>query len=308
MSSVVQAIPVKTQVKGGLLVYAAAAMLFFSILPEILWNEFVGGDGSWIGTARLACLTLMVGLGLLTPALRPVWKLAAILLAVTLAGMVMDWAGTSQAWTGLVGWISPQPVQALFSVQFIKLGVSAMVLLVLAVLGFRRREAYLTGGELNALAGPEPWLGFPRPEPWVSFGSKWVLFLGIGMIVILWVMGHPNPAALAGAWPFIPVVLILAALNAFNEELIYRSSMLAPLVGPLGVRPAHLLTAALFGIGHYYGVPYGIGGVALAMVMGWFLGKAMLETKGFFWPWLLHVVADVCIFYFILAGSIIPGG
>ena len=78
--------------------------------------------------------------------------------------------------------------------------------------------------------------------------------------------------------------------------------------GPLGVRPAHLLSAAVFGVGHYYGVPYGVGGVALAMVMGWFLGKAMLETKGFVWPWLLHVVADVWIFYFILAGSIVPGG
>jgi hypothetical protein len=34
----------------------------------------------------------------------------------------------------------------------------------------------------------------------------------------------------------------------------------------------------------------------------------MLETKGFFWSWLLHVVADTWIFYFILAGSIVPGG
>jgi len=140
------------------------------------------------------------------------------------------------------------------------------------------------------------------------FGTKWVIFLSIGMVVILSVMGHPSLTSLLGVWRFIPVVLLLAGLNAFNEELIYRSSLLAPLVGPLGVRPAHWLTAALFGVGHYYGVPYGLGGVALAMVMGWFLGKAMLETKGFFWPWLLHLVADVCIFYFILAGAIVPGG
>jgi len=308
VSTIVQIVPAKTQLKGGLLAYAAAAMLLFSILPEIVWNEHIGTDSAWIGTARLASLALMVGLALLVPRLRPLWKLAAILLTITVAGRAVDWAGTSALWARLVGWIAPQPVQALFSVQLVKLGVSAIVLLALAALGFSRRGAFLTRGEVNALAAPEPWMGFPRPEPWLSFGTKWVLFLGLGMVIILSVMGRPNPAALLATWRFIPVVLILAALNAFNEELIYRSSMLAPLVGPLGVRPAHLLTAALFGIGHYFGVPYGVGGVALAVVMGWFLGKAMLETKGFFWPWLLHVVADVCIFYFILAGSITPGG
>lgn len=308
MSTMIQTIPAKTRLKGGLLAYAAAALILFSILPEIVWTEFVGGDGAWIGPVRLVTLTLLMGLALLVPRLRPLWKLAAILLTITLADRVMDWAGTTATWAGLVRWISPQPVQTLFSVQFVKLGVSAIVLLALAALGFHRREAFLTRGEVNALAGPEPWMGFPRPEPWLLFGTKWVVFLGIGMVVILSVMGRPNPAALLGAWRFIPVVLILAALNAFNEELIYRSSLLATLVGPLGVRPAHLLTAVLFGIGHYYGVPYGIGGVALAVVMGWFLAKAMLETNGFFWPWLLHVVADVCIFYFILAGSIVPGG
>jgi membrane protease YdiL (CAAX protease family) len=308
VSTLVQIVPAKSQLKGGLLTYAAAAMLLFSILPEILWNTFVGGNGAWIGAARLAALALMMGLALLVPRLRPLWKLAAILLAITVAGRVMDWAGASATWASLVGWIAPQPVQALFSVQLVKLGVSAIVLLALAALGFSRRGAYLTRGEVNALAGPEPWMGFPQSEPWLSFGTKWVVFLGLGMVVILSVMGRPSPAALLAAWRFVPVVLILAGLNAFNEELVYRSSMLAPLVGPLGVRPAHLLTAVLFGIGHYYGVPYGMGGVALAIVMGWFLGKAMLETKGFFWPWLLHVVADVCIFYFILAGSIIPGG
>jgi len=290
------------------LVYAAAAMLLFSILPEIVWNEFVGGNAAWIGTARLAGLALMIGLGLLLPALRSIWKLAAILLAITLAGRAVDWVAASTAWTSLTNWITPRPVQGLFSVQFDKLGVSLIVLLALAALGFRRQETFLRRGELNAPAGPEPWMGFPRPEPWLLFGTKWVVFLGIGMVVILSVMGHPSLTSLLGARRFIPAVLLLAGLNAFNEELIYRSSVLATLVGPLGVRPAHLLTAALFGVGHYYGVPYGIGGVALATVMGWFLGKAMLETKGFFWPWLLHVVADVCIFYFILAGSIVPGG
>ena len=308
MSTIAQAAPTRTTIKLGLLAYAGATLFVFSILPEIIWNEFVGGDGGWMAGARLAALAAMVGAALLVPALRPVWKLAAMLLAITAAGAGMDWLSQNRGWAGLVGWISPLAVRGLFSVQFMKLGVSLAALLGLAALGFRRREAFLTRGEPGAMAGPEPWMGFPRPEPWRLFGAKWLIFLGLGMIVILSVMGRPDPAALLGAWRFVPVVLALSALNAFSEELIYRSSLLATMVGPLGVRPAHFLTAILFGVGHYYGVPYGLGGVLLATVMGWFLGKAMLETKGFLWPWLLHVVADVCIFYFILAGSVVPGG
>jgi hypothetical protein len=34
----------------------------------------------------------------------------------------------------------------------------------------------------------------------------------------------------------------------------------------------------------------------------------MLETKGFFWPWLLHFLQAVIIFWFIAMGSAIPGG
>jgi hypothetical protein len=69
-----------------------------------------------------------------------------------------------------------------------------------------------------------------------------------------------------------------------------------------------LLVAAYFGLAHFYGVPYGIVGVMMAGFLGWFLTKAMLETRGFFWPWLIHFCQDVAIFTFMAMGSITPGG
>jgi len=33
--------------------------------------------------------------------------------------------------------------------------------------------------------------------------------------------------------------------------------------------------------------------------MGWILGKAMLETRGFFWTWWIHFLSDVAIFSFL---------
>jgi hypothetical protein len=108
--------------------------------------------------------------------------------------------------------------------------------------------------------------------------------------------------------PFLPAVLLFAAMNAFNEEMTYRASLLASLEGAVGPQHALWLAAAFFGIGHYYGVPYGVIGVILAGFLGWLLGKAMLETRGFFWAWFIHFLQDVLIFSFMVLGSITPGG
>ena len=97
-------------------------------------------------------------------------------------------------------------------------------------------------------------------------------------------------------------------MNAFSEEMTFRAALLAPLHGVVGKSQALLLTAALFGLWHYYGVPYGVVGVIMAGGLGWLLGKSMLETKGLFWAWFIHFWQDVAIFSFIAAGSIVPGG
>jgi hypothetical protein len=76
----------------------------------------------------------------------------------------------------------------------------------------------------------------------------------------------------------------------------------------IGDRQAIYLTATLFGLGHYTGVPSGVTGVLMAAFLGSVLGKAMLETKGFVWSWLIHFVMDVMIFSLMAIGSIAPGG
>ena len=103
-------------------------------------------------------------------------------------------------------------------------------------------------------------------------------------------------------------ILLAAALNAFNEEVTYKASFLSVLEGPVGPHQAVYMVAAYFGIGHYYGVPYGVIGVLLAGFLGWFLAKSMQETRGLFWAWFIHFWQDVWIFSFMAIGSILPGG
>ena len=88
----------------------------------------------------------------------------------------------------------------------------------------------------------------------------------------------------------------------------YRAPQLGALTPAVGGAQALLMTAAYFGIGHFYGVPYGVLGVLMAGLLGWLLGRSMLETKGMFWAWAIHFVMDVVIFTFMAAGSVTPGG
>jgi membrane protease YdiL (CAAX protease family) len=133
-------------------------------------------------------------------------------------------------------------------------------------------------------------------------------YIAIGLLAFLLFFGRPSASRLLQAMPLLPVVLILAAMNAFNEEMTYRSTLLAGLESVVGGRQALWVSAMFFGLGHYFGVPFGWVGVGMAAFLGWMLGKAMLETRGFFWAWFIHFVQDVMIFYFMAAGSIAPGG
>jgi membrane protease YdiL (CAAX protease family) len=100
------------------------------------------------------------------------------------------------------------------------------------------------------------------------------------------------------AIPLIPVSILIAAINAFNEEFTLRAAPLSELWKVLGKTQGLLITTLYFGIGHYYGVPNGIIGVLLSAFLGWFLGKSLLETKGFFWAWVIHFLPDIVIFTF----------
>ncbi|MBM3291888.1 CPBP family intramembrane metalloprotease [Candidatus Bathyarchaeota archaeon] len=80
----------------------------------------------------------------------------------------------------------------------------------------------------------------------------------------------------------IPFGVIVAVINGFNEEFTLRAAPISRIEKALTKNDALLITTAFFGIGHYYGVPNGVIGVLLSSFLGWFLGKSILETKGFF--------------------------
>ena len=111
---------------------------------------------------------------------------------------------------------------------------------------------------------------------------------------------RPAWGNLPGAIAALPAAIIIAELNAFNEEFTLRAAPLSALESAVGREQALWLTTFFFGMGQYYGMPYGVVGVLLAGFLGWFLGKSMQETGGFAWAWLIHLLQEVIIFTFLI--------
>jgi hypothetical protein len=186
--------------------------------------------------------------------------------------------------------------------------VTLAVLAVLFVLMRDRRAFYLAKGDLSAPAGPIRWLGVKPGDRWNKTGRDLAVVISLGTLAFLVIAGQPSLDFVGRALPFLPAILLAAALNAFNEEVTYKASILSVLVGPVGATQALRMVAAYFGIAHFYGIPYGIVGVALAWFLGWILARSMLETRGLGWAWFIHFVQDVLIFGFLAIGAITPGG
>src|ERR1700746_3627378 len=95
---------------------------------------------------------------------------------------------------------------------------------------------------------------------------------------------------------YLPLALVLAAMNSFAEEILYRGVLLRPLLRQVTPNQAISMTAVLFGIAHYHGTPSGFPGMGLTFIAGWVFGFAMVETRSILLPWFLHFVPDAVIF------------
>jgi len=201
-------------------------------------------------------------------------------------------------------------VVGMLGIQLLKIGIAALTIVALLLVMRRRRDAFLVKGRLDSKVEPIRWLGLKDPVSWGIFGPIVAVVAAAIMLVVLAVTSQPSISTLARALPLLPAALLFSATNAFSEEVSYRSSLLAPLHAVVGKGHTMASTAVFFGLAHY------AGGVPLATLptilmtgfLGWLMGKSMLETKGFLWPWFIHFVSDIPVIFFLAMGSIVVAG
>ncbi len=284
--------------KRMLVLTAWAVMLVVSDLPDIIIHALGGSLPSWLFWAKTGFLAAFFLLTLAWGFLRPLRQYGLILLVLYLAlgltGLVrgMDWF---QSHFNYVGVSFLTGYTAIFVLDII---VALCVLAALWLMNRDRKAFFFVKGRMDAPIEPVRWLGIKAGESWKTFG--WIFAAAAGLAVAIPTMLGiaPSGATLLKALPLLPVALLLAAVNAFTEESYFRCSLVSTLHETLGKTQTLLLTLVFFGLGHWlYGSPPGLLGFLMVGFLAWLLGKAMLETKGFLWPWIIHFVPDVVIFF-----------
>jgi hypothetical protein len=293
----------------GIVAVAWAVLLAVSLLPTVVAQELLGQTVSEDLRAGSSVVVIVVAL-LVTVAWAPLRALRPfLLLFLVLVGA--QWVVLTQVDRLPIfsTWLRDPSFSVYMPAEVLLKLVVTLAVVVALLLGKRDRRAfYLAKGDLSAPAGPVPWLNIKPGDRWNEVGRNLAVILSLGTLAFLLLSGRPSMDIVGRALPFLPAILLAAALNAFNEEMTYKASFLSVLVGPVGERQALRMVAAYFGLAHFYGVPYGVVGVALAWFLGWILARSMLETRGLTWAWFIHFVQDVLIFEFLAIGAITSGG
>jgi membrane protease YdiL (CAAX protease family) len=302
-----KSIPNSKSIQRSLTFLAWAVILLGSLLPDILFRELTGSLPSWLFWSKVTLIGGLLLVSLLWKPLRALGLFFAVLLAVNLVGWGVARTYQDLRYTSWFIGLSPF-LKEMFSVQIPRATCGILMVFIMLALVRRFERFFFVKGKLDAQAAPIP-LITSKPTSWRILGPAIAGAMCLGLVVFVFVFGKP-PAlpALKNVLPLLPFVFLFAASNAFGEEMIYRAPWLSALEGPVGMAQALLMTAVFFGVEHFYGVPYGVIGVILAFIPGWLMGKAMLETRGFFWAWFIHFWMDVVIFFFIALGSVTPGG
>jgi membrane protease YdiL (CAAX protease family) len=294
--------------RRALLITAWGVTLFVSILPVILFREIGGSEPGWLFWARVGLPAVVCAATFFWPAIKPLRQYFLVIVLLDLSEYLFAWVGGTALWKSWFDGPQVSFITSMLGTQLLRIAVAFTMILVMLVIKKKSSAFCLVRGDINAISAPVRWLGINEPGSWKTFGGIFALCISLGTLAFLVIAGRPSLTALAGALPLIPMVVLFALMNSFSEEFNYRATFLSTLEEPVGRYHSLLLTAFYFGIGHFYGVPYGVVGVILASFLGWLLGKSMLETRGFFWPWFIHFLQDVLIFSFMAIGSVTAGG
>lgn len=276
-----------------------------SSLGVILWQEALDGMPAWWPMLHAAVLLLLLGGSYLRKELRGLRGYFTVLTAVFLLGYgggwrwgVIPWVRGAPEWAAL----EAQGALGMISTHLLRLLPAAVTLTFLLLQGRSRASLYLVKGDTDAQVQPSRLLGTKPGDRWPRTAGVFAAAFTLGTLAFLLLTRRPPVDALVGAAAYLPVGALIAGLNGFNEEWTLRGAPLSTLVEAVGRDQALLLTTLQFALGHYYGVPSGVAGVLLSGFLGWFLGKSIIETRGFAYAWVIHALPDLVIFTFFAAG------
>jgi membrane protease YdiL (CAAX protease family) len=182
-----------------------------------------------------------------------------------------------------------------FNYQIILLVITALALLLTYLQNKENFMHYFSFGNVASPAEALKWMGIKSKDSWMQTGIS----LSIVISLVTGIFMYLQVKQIEVNWTLLSsglVWIILFSLsNSFAEEMIFRMGIVSPLKGLLNPMVIYTISAILFGLPHFAGMPNGIIGATMAGVLGFVLAKSLYETNGFFWAWWIHFLQDVLI-------------
>lgn len=216
-----------------------------------------------------------------------------ILIVLTFTGVILmagAWSKTSGFRMLDDGYLNTQ-----LNYQGLLLIVTAVSLLTTYLIAPEGFLNFLTMGTINAPATELKFFGIKKGDNWLSTGLSVMVFISLITATFMYFQLKKSQLDFSVLWPAMGWIVLFSLTNSFGEEMIYRLGVIAPLNGVVSPMMICWISAILFGLPHFAGMPSGVIGVLMAGVLGFVLSKSMLETNGFFWAWLIHFIQDVLI-------------
>ena len=272
------------------------ATLLLSKLPLVIARDLLGSDIPWIVPIWIGIAVLFYAATYIWHTLEPLRRYFIIMGVILVITAWLD--PILRATAVWHAFFDSQSQMVILFAERILIGVEALIVIsCLFLLGIKRRDSFIEVGNLKAPVAGRSAPTRKRPLTWLVFGPLMAVLLGSLFFVFLNSQFPGAASSYRSVLPLLPLILLSAMLNAFGEEAMYRAAPLATIVSPVGAGQALWMTSVWFGLGHYYGgIPSGPIGFIQSGLLGLLLGKAMLDTRGMAWSWIIHVVLDTVIY------------
>ncbi len=180
-------------------------------------------------------------------------------------------------------------------------GLAVALGVVVGVAALNGRDVLRWGG-LAAPARRMSLLGVAAGESWRRVGITFAVIISLVTAVFL-AVGYWEELGSVSAMSWMLALLAaipLSATNALTEEIITRWAVVQSLTGR-AARYAPWVSALIFGSVHYFGIPGGPVGALMAGFLAWLLARAIQDTRGIGWAWIIHFCQDILIFTVTIA-------
>ena len=179
--------------------------------------------------------------------------------------------------------------------QLLLFGIAFISMISSYILNPESLKSILSIGNLSAVGEELKIFGIKKGDSWLKTGVSLSIFISLatGIFMYFQLKGQTIDYSLLKTG-FLWIVLF-SLTNSFAEEMIFRVGINAPLTNLLSPNKIFLISAVIFGVAHFQGMPSGIIGVILAGLLGYVLSKSIHETNGIFWAWLIHFLQDIII-------------